>query len=568
MNTEDLEEFIDDFKEESIELLEAMESYILQMQKNGIDKETVAALFRAVHTIKGSCAVFELEHIVKFAHIAENLLDDIRHDKIAISDEILSLYLQTKDHLQELVLYAFEHRQTPPEELQAKTQAIAVELAYCLKNGKAKEQEYKQEIAPKDEPKEPMQEVALEPQVENTQDSSTQKTQEQKSITTLRVEAHKIDTLINLIGEMVIANSNVMQQVAMRGDKQLMESVSVVSRMLEEIREASMQTRMVPIGETFSRFKRVVHDLSKELNKTVELTIIGGDTELDKTVIEKIYDPLIHLVRNSLDHGIEKPEARKEKGKSATGHLTLKAYHEAGSIAIQVIDDGKGLNPDVIKAKAIQKQLIDSNTELSNKDIFALIMTAGFSTAEQISNISGRGVGMDVVKRNIEELRGTIELDSIVDVGTTTTIRLPLTLAIIDGFLTKVGNAFFVVPLDMIVECIELTDRQRSELANNNYINLRGSILPVLNLRDYLDINCFVTKRENIVIVKYAEQTMGIIVNELHGEYQTVIKPLGVIFEKVRGIGGATILGSGEVALILDIPMLMQCITNPKSVQG
>jgi two-component system chemotaxis sensor kinase CheA len=261
------------------------------------------------------------------------------------------------------------------------------------------------------------------------------------------------------------------------------------------------------------------------------------------------------------------PDVRAQKGKNTTGHLLLKAFHDAGNIAIQIVDDGKGLDAGVLRAKAIEKQLIDPDVELTNKEAFNLIMMPGFSTAEVVSNISGRGVGMDVVRRNIEELRGSVDLDSVIDKGTTITIRLPLTLAIIDGFLTKVGDTFYVIPLDMIVECIELTSKQVEEMRKNNYINLRGSILPVIDLREYFEIKKVHSKRENIVIVRYAEQTVGIIVNDLHGEYQTVIKPLGIVFRNVKGIGGATILGSGEVAMILDVPMLLQCINKFDSAE-
>jgi two-component system chemotaxis sensor kinase CheA len=384
----------------------------------------------------------------------------------------------------------------------------------------------------------------------------------QKVSASLRVEATKIDAIINLVGEMVIANANVIQQASRINDKKLVESVSVVSRMLEEIREASMQTRMTPIGETFSRFKRIVRDLSKELGKTIDLEIIGADTELDKTVTEKISDPLIHLVRNSLDHGIEMPEDREAKGKSPKGKITLKAFHEAGNIAIQIIDDGKGLDPNWLFDKAISKGIVSENDILTDKQKINLIMAAGFSTAETITNVSGRGVGMDVVKRNIEELRGTIDLDSKVGIGTTMTIRLPLTLAIIDGFMTKIGEQFYIIPLEMIDECIELNSQYKTEIIENNYINLRGSILPLLDLREFFNTGKSNTKRENIIIVNFAGNKIGLIVDELHGEFQTVIKPLGKIFRNVKGIGGATILGSGQVAMILDIPMLMQFINK------
>jgi two-component system chemotaxis sensor kinase CheA len=385
----------------------------------------------------------------------------------------------------------------------------------------------------------------------------------------IRVDANKIDQLINQIGEMVIANANVIEKASRVKNSELIESVSIVSRMLENIRESAMKIRMVQIGETFNRFKRIVRDVSKELGKDIDLVIQGAETELDKTVTEKITDPLIHLVRNAVDHGVEAPEDRVLKGKNAKGTLILKAYHDAGNIAIEIVDDGKGLNEEVLLRKGIEKGLVDPNATLSKKDIYGLILQAGFSTAEKITNISGRGVGMDVVKRNIEELRGTIELDSELDIGTTITIRLPLTLAIIDGFLVKVGDGFYVIPLEMIVECIELTDESKKGMHSNNYINLRGNILPLLDLRDFFDEDYETQdkRRDNIVVVQFGNQKIGLLVDELHGEFQTVIKPLGNIFENLKGLSGATILGSGVVAMILDIPMLIQYINQIVNAQ-
>lgn len=377
----------------------------------------------------------------------------------------------------------------------------------------------------------------------------------------LRVDSDKIDILINLIGEMVIANANVVQRASLIENSGLNESVSAVSRMLEEIRESAMKIRMVQIGETFSKFKRIVHDISKQLGKQVDLTISGGDTEMDKTIVEKISDPLVHIIRNAMDHGLETVEERVAKGKNQKGTLVLHAYHDAGTIAIEISDDGKGLDEEKIFKKAVERGIISEDSKLTQKEIFNLIFEAGFSTADAITSISGRGVGMDVVRRNIEALRGTVDIKSTKDKGSTFTMRLPLTLAIIDGFLVKVGATHFVIPLDMVLECIELSTRYRNEMHGNNYINLRNSILPLLNVREHFSTgNSSENLRENIIVVQYAGMRFGLIVEELHGEFQTVIKPLGKIFRQIRGISGSTILGSGEVALILDIPMLMNHI--------
>jgi two-component system chemotaxis sensor kinase CheA len=325
---------------------------------------------------------------------------------------------------------------------------------------------------------------------------------------------------------------------------------------------------MVQIGETFTRFQRVVRDVSKELGKDITLIINGAETELDKTVVEKIGDPLMHLVRNSMDHGIEKAEVRAQRGKPLQGTIELNAYHDSGSIVIEVSDDGGGLNKDRILSKAIEKGIVPENHSLTDPEIYKLIFAAGFSTAEQVTNLSGRGVGMDVVRQNIEALRGTISIDSEAGVGSSMSIRLPLTLAIIDGFLVQVAQSSFVIPLDMVVECIELSADDRAQEDNRNYINLRGEVLPYIRLRDYFEIDKGFeiggefSGRENIVVVRYAGVKAGIVVDTLHGEFQTVIKPLGKIFSHIRGIGGSTILGSGDVALIIDIAGLIAQVQN------
>ncbi|MBW8365236.1 MAG: chemotaxis protein CheA [Rhizobium sp.] len=374
----------------------------------------------------------------------------------------------------------------------------------------------------------------------------------------IRVHADKLDELINLVGELVIAGAGATLLAQRQGNGAMQEASALVSRLVEEIRGGALRLRMVPIGETFSRFQRVVRDVSKELGKDIELVVTGAETELDKSVVEKIGDPLTHLVRNSMDHGIESAEVRASRGKPAKGKLRLNAYHDSGSIVIEVGDDGGGLNRDRILGKAIERGIVGANQSLSDREIYNLIFEAGFSTADQVSNLSGRGVGMDVVRRNIEALRGTVELDSTPGEGTTVRIRLPLTLAIIDGFLVGVGDSAYVVPLEMVLECVELSDVDRQALALRAYVNLRGEVLPFVRLRDHFEVDGHGTRRENIVVVHYAGHKAGLVVDQLMGEFQTVIKPLGKMFSKVKGISGSTILGTGDVALILDVPSLVQ----------
>jgi len=382
----------------------------------------------------------------------------------------------------------------------------------------------------------------------------------------IRVDADKLDELINLVGELIIAGAGTSLIAQKAGMADLMESTATLSRLVEEVRDSALALRMVQIGATFNRFQRVVRDVSKELGKDIELIISGAETELDKTVVEKIGDPLTHLVRNSMDHGIEPAEVRLARGKPVKGTLRLNAYHDAGSIVIEVTDDGGGLNKAKILGKAIERGLVDENANLSDKEIYNLIFEAGFSTADAISNLSGRGVGMDVVRSNIQALRGRIELDSVEGQGSTIRIRLPLTLAIIDGFMVGVGDTTFVVPLDMVVECIELR-AWASDEGDGQYLNLRGEVLPYRRLRDYFDTKGEQARRENVVVVRYGEHKAGLVVDKLMGEFQTVIKPLGQLFKGEKGVGGFTILGNGEVALIVDVPGLMTQIEHEKSTE-
>ncbi|RUO31912.1 chemotaxis protein CheA [Aliidiomarina sedimenti] len=379
---------------------------------------------------------------------------------------------------------------------------------------------------------------------------------------TLRVEADRVDELINLIGELVISGASTAIHSQDSNNDALTESVSTLNELIEEVRDASMRLRMVEIGATFNRFQRVVRDVANELGKQVTLSITGADTELDKTVVEKIGDPLMHLVRNALDHGIESPAEREAKGKPLNGQLKLNAYHDSGSIVIEIIDDGAGLDAERIRAKAIEKGLIDSTYELNKEDIYKLIFAPGFSTADAVTNLSGRGVGMDVVRNNIVELGGRIDIDSEQGKGTKLTLHLPLTLAIIDGFLVGVEESPFVIPLDSIRECVELQQDDAVEKNGRQYMNLRNEVLPFVRLRELFGMKTERPIRENVVVVHYGNQKAGIVVDRLHGELQTVIKPLGQLFSQLQGIGGSSIMGNGEVALILDIPTLMQLVKD------
>ncbi len=373
----------------------------------------------------------------------------------------------------------------------------------------------------------------------------------------IRVRADKLDALINQIGELVIAGAGVGMQVQRNAHAALKEALSSMSRMVEEVHERAMCLRMVPIGETFARFKRVVRDVSKELGKEIELTITGADTEIDKLVAERMSDALMHMVRNSIDHGIEATAIRTSRGKSPVGKLQLKACHESGGILLEVSDDGGGLDRERILKKAVERGLIAADASaVCDNQVWGLIFEPGFSTAERVSNLSGRGVGLDVVKRSIEALRGDIEIESRLGEGTTFRIRLPLTLAVIDGFLMKAAGTHFVVPLDRVIECIEIDGA--SAASRRDFIDLRGEVLPLLRVREHFGLQAPPPRRQNVVVVQSLERRAGLVVDQLEGELQAVIKPLGRLFQSAKGLSGSTILGSGEVALLLEVTHLLE----------
>ncbi len=692
----DMSEVLQTFIAESQELLQQMEQALLDIEQNPHDVDTLNAIFRAAHTIKGSAGLFGFDLIVAFTHVAESVLDRVRCGELAIDGTLSALLLEAGDHLTGLIAQldanasldalppsivtrgdaliqrmdryldptplladskpvgavaateaadarevahwhlslrfgadtlrngmdplaffrylntfgrilhvealtdqvpvaaemdpescylgfelafssdadqaaiegAFEFvrddslvRILPPAadlaalraHLAALPETPAAVGAYLLRCDSLTLAELDAVQVPPAVADAPSQTVTASVQQIPT-DAAPPKTKLRGDNSLIRVDASKLDHLINLIGELIIAGAGARMIAQSSGVSAMVEATEVLSRLVEEVRDSALTLRMVTIAGTFNRFQRVVRDVARELGKDISLNISGGDTELDKTVVEKIGDPLTHLVRNAMDHGIEPATVRRAAGKSLQGCVSLNAYHEAGGIVIEVSDDGGGLDPEKILAKAIQRGLVAEGQALAEKDIFNLIFEPGFSTAESVSNLSGRGVGMDVVKRNITALRGTVELESALGVGTCVRIRLPLTLAIIDGFLIGVGPASYVVPLDMVEECIELPP---GHLDGQDYLDLRGDVLPYIRLRQMFDEGSTPPRRESVVVVRYAGSRAGLVVDQLLGEFQTVIKPLGKVFDQVSGFSGFTILGSGAVALILDIPGLL-----------
>jgi two-component system chemotaxis sensor kinase CheA len=379
----------------------------------------------------------------------------------------------------------------------------------------------------------------------------------------IRVQADRLDAVINLLGELVIAGAGATLLARETHGEALIEANLHMNSLIEEIRNGTLGLRMVPVGETFSRFRRVVRDTASSLGKEVNFEIVGGDAELDKSMVEKIADPLMHLVRNSLDHGLEPPQERLAAGKPAAGKLVLSARHETGAILIRIEDDGRGINRERVLQRAWNRGLVENGVVPSDDDINMLIFEPGFSTAEQVTNLSGRGVGMDVVRRNIEALRGSLRLNSNPGKGLQVDIRLPLTLAIIDGFMVGVGASKFVLPLESVVEVIESGgDHVRVDERGRHCLELRGALLPVVRLRTLYAVESELPERVSVVVVNSLRGKYGIEVEVLLGQNQTVIKPLGRLFKTLRGISGSSILGNGEVALILDVVSLGELITG------
>jgi two-component system chemotaxis sensor kinase CheA len=385
----------------------------------------------------------------------------------------------------------------------------------------------------------------------------------------IRVQADRLDAVINLLGELVIAGAGATLLARETRDVALIEANLHMNGLIEEIRNGTLGLRMVPVGETFSRFRRVVRDTASSLGKEVNFEIVGGDAELDKSMVEKIADPLMHLVRNSLDHGLEPPQERIAAGKPAAGKLILSAQHETGAILIRIEDDGRGINRERVLQRAWNRGLVEQGVIPSDDAINMLIFEPGFSTAEQVTNLSGRGVGMDVVRRNIEALRGSLRLSSNPGKGLQVDIRLPLTLAIIDGFLVGVGKSKFVLPLEAVVEVIEAgSDKVKVDKTGRHCLELRGAVLPVVRLRTLYSVESNHADRVSVVVVHSTRGQYGIEVEVLLGQQQTVIKPLGRLFKTLRGISGSSILGSGEVALILDVNALGELVTGAETASA
>ncbi|WP_191922954.1 chemotaxis protein CheA [Pantoea agglomerans] len=656
----DISDFYQTFFDEADELLADMEQHLLGLDPQEPDSEQLNAIFRAAHSIKGGAGTFGFTVLQETTHILENILDGARRGEMQLSTDIINLFLETKDIMQEQ-LDAYKTAQEPNAEsfkyicealrqlaLEAKglpvdapasvatasaepasTSGLRVQLIdlkekevdlmleemsnlgtltnvqkgsttldVCI-DGVGKDDivavlcfvidEAQIRFPVADEAVAAPAAVAAEaePVVEDVHTATVTELpvaavkRESKRVaapakssesTSIRVAVEKVDQLINLVGELVITQSMLAQRSGeldpvAHGD--LLNSMGQLERNARDLQESVMSIRMMPMEYVFSRFPRLVRDLASKLGKEVELTLLGSSTELDKSLIERIIDPLTHLVRNSLDHGIETPEKRLVAGKVATGNLTLSAEHQGGNICIEVSDDGAGLNRERILAKALSSGL-PVHENMSDEEVGMLIFAPGFSTAEQVTDVSGRGVGMDVVKRNIQEMGGHVEIASKQGKGTTIRILLPLTLAILDGMSVRVADEVFILPLNAVMESLQPRAEELKPLAGGECVlEVRGEYLPLVELWNVFDVQDAKTEATQgiVVILQSAGKRYALLVDQLIGQHQVVVKNLESNYRKVPGISAATILGDGSVALIVDVSAL-QSLNREKRVAG
>ena len=524
---------------ESEDGLKLMEQSILELELHPGNIETIQSIFRVVHTMKGNASLLEIEGLLAFTHTAEDLLDDLRNGQLTVTPEIITLLLELVDTLRQMVTAAGQgkHDTTPA------AKRIMAKIAQHLNaDGKAvkKEARDKQERLSESEP---MGEVSY------------------KSARTLRVDVEKLDRLLDLAGELTIARGRVAQMLEAKGEvsiEELRDAHSFSDALHYELQDTILQVRMVPIGPLFHQYNRTVRDMAKSLGKMAQLRIEGEDIEVDTSVVEYLKDPLLHMLRNALDHGIEAPAKRKKSGKSQTGTITVRAARQGGNIVIEVMDDGAGLDKQKICEVAQKKGLVAEPQKLSNSEVYQLIFEPGFTTASEVSDMSGRGVGMDVVRRNIQALRGSVHAASQPGVGTTVRVRLPLTLAIIEGFGVGVGDETYVIPVDQVIECVELPKEDHETARKDGVLQLRNEPLPFIHLKDHFGLTGERGARQSVVVVQHETSRAGLAVNELYGATQTVIKPLPAVFKDVPGVSGSAILGNGRVALILDVPALFR----------
>jgi two-component system chemotaxis sensor kinase CheA len=621
----DRSEFIAYFRDESEELLQQIDADLLRLeefvQTGAPEPEIVNSLFRALHTVKGSSGMLGFTDVQTLAHKLENLCDLLRKDVMPLSEGSVDILFAGRDFLTDLVESAVNETPAPhgltdymsrldqfagiyEETSQVIEGKTGSELEFDAASGQSDVSEgqiaaFEAEIerllaeaggapsvvapivheraAPEIAESEPDAPVAgVVAAAAARRDEKAKETSKRAAGQTIRVDIERLDTLLNLVGELVINRTRIsdiastltrlMNDKAVAAPqalvgplaKDLANSAAMLARTSNEIQESIMKVRMVPIGQVFDRFPRLVRDVAKARGKEVQLEISGAETDLDKTIVDEVGEPLMHLLRNCVDHGIEAPDLREARGKSRVGTISLNAFHEGNQIIIEVSDDGNGIDLERVRARGVKQGLLGADDKPTDRELIELIFTPGFSTAETVSDVSGRGVGMDVVKKNITGLKGVFDVDSIAGAGTKFTIKLPLTLAIIQALLVRVVDELYAIPLDSVIESqrVELPDVRT--VHGNEVITLRGQVVPLLRIADFFELGGERDpEKVMIVIVGLQGRQVGLVVDGFQGEQEIVIKPLSVVVGRIPGISGATILGNGQISLIIDVHSLV-----------
>ncbi|EAI0690447.1 hybrid sensor histidine kinase/response regulator [Campylobacter coli] len=613
---EDMQEILEDFLVEAFELVEQIDHDLVELESNPEDLELLNRIFRVAHTVKGSSSFLNFDVLTKLTHHMEDVLNKARHGELKITPDIMDVVLESIDRMKTLLNSIRDN---------GNDTAIGMDIGpicarlTAISEGEAPSSAESNE-APVEAPKEEEPAPAPEPEVDVNQLSDSeveaeierllkvrkaedqarraQKKQNPKPAATpkpaaapkaeggekkvpasggggggmdqtIRVEVKRLDHLMNLIGELVLGKNRLLKiyddvEERYEGEKFLEELNQVVSQLsiiTTDVQLAVMKTRMQPIAKVFNKFPRVVRDLSRELGKQIELEITGEETELDKSIVEEIGDPIMHMIRNSCDHGVEDPATRAANGKPEKGIVQLKAYNEGNHIVVEITDDGKGLDPNGLKVKAIEKNLITEREadQMTDKEAFALIFKPGFSTAAKVTNVSGRGVGMDVVKTNIEKLNGVIEIDSELGKGSSFKLKIPLTLAIIQSLLVGTQEEYYAIPLASVLETVRVPIDDIYTIEGKNVLRLRDEVLSLVRLSDVFGVKQVLESGDQtyVVVIGVAESKLGIIVDTLVGQEEIVIKSMGDYLQNIQGIAGATIRGDGRVTLIIDVGAMM-----------
>lgn len=575
------------FISEAFEHLETIEVNVLDLEQNPDDEEIINNIFRPFHTIKGVSGFLNLKTINSLAHSTENLLDDVRSGKLPMNNDIVDLVLSVGDSLRTMIQNLSDVVEKGPEVLQQYDISDFLARTQALRSGESAPASKPEQEAPPEEESIPETEAVETEASPETQDepqptaikekpapAKTKPAPGQKSRprkagveASIKVAVGKLDDLVNAVGELVIMQAMVRHnpQITSISDPKLNKDFSQLSRITTELQKTAMSMRMVPIRQTFQKMTRLVRDLSKKTGKVVDLVMEGEETEIDRNMVDSIYDPLVHMMRNSVDHGVQTPTEREKAGKPKAGMVKLSAYQKGGNIVIEIEDDGSGVNTEKIRQKAIERGLIHENDNLTDHEINNLIFLPGFSTADKITDVSGRGVGMDVVKKGVEKLRGKVELISTPGEGSQFIIRLPLTLAIIDGIIVRVGSERYIIPTIAIQESMRpLPEQYNTVQGKGEALLIRDSLIPIIRLYHVFGVetDCMDIDDSIIVVIENEGRTRALMVDELLGKQEVVIKSLGGYMTDVEGVAGGTILGDGRVGLILDLAGLIAVSEN------